>query len=36
MSQLTKILSDYWAKIQGSLFPWLEEEEENTKEKGTS
>jgi len=26
MSQLTKILSDYWAKIQGSLFPWLEEE----------
>jgi Transposase DDE domain/Transposase domain (DUF772) len=26
MSQLTKILSDYWTKIQGSLFPWLEEE----------
>jgi hypothetical protein len=26
MSQLTKILSDYWAKIQGSLFPWLDEE----------
>jgi IS5 family transposase len=26
MSQLTKILSQYWAKIQGSLFPWLEEE----------
>ncbi len=26
MSQLTKTLSHYWAKIQGSLFPWLEEE----------
>lgn len=26
MSQLTKNLSQYWNKIQGSLFPWLEEE----------
>lgn len=26
MSQLTKTLSHYWDKIQGSLFPWLEEE----------
>jgi hypothetical protein len=26
MSQLTKTLSQYWANIQGSLFPWLEEE----------
>jgi hypothetical protein len=26
MSQLTKTLSQYWTKIQGSFFPWLEEE----------
>ena len=26
MSQLTTILSQYWSKIQGTLFPWLEEE----------
>jgi len=26
MSQLTKTLSHYWSKIQGTLFPWLEEE----------
>jgi hypothetical protein len=26
MSQLTKTLSHYWAKIQRSLFPCLEEE----------
>jgi Transposase DDE domain/Transposase domain (DUF772) len=26
MSQLTETLSHYWSKIQGSLFPWLEEE----------
>lgn len=26
MSQLTKTLSQYWTKIQCSLFPWLEEE----------
>jgi hypothetical protein len=26
MSQLTETLSHYWNKIQGSLFPWLEEE----------
>lgn len=26
MSQLTTTLSQYWNKIQGSLFPWLEEE----------
>lgn len=26
MSQLTKALSYYWNKIQGTLFPWLEEE----------
>jgi DDE family transposase/transposase-like protein DUF772 len=26
MSQLAKTLSHYWSKIQGSLFPWLEEE----------
>jgi hypothetical protein len=26
MSQLTSRLSQYWNKIQGSLFPWLEEE----------
>jgi hypothetical protein len=26
MSQLTNILSQYWASIQGSLFPWLREE----------
>lgn len=26
MSQPTKTLSQYWNKIQGSLFPWLEEE----------
>jgi hypothetical protein len=26
MSQLTKTLSHYWNKIQGTLFPWLEEE----------
>lgn len=26
MSQLTKTLSQYWSKIQGSLFPWSEEE----------
>lgn len=26
MSQLTAILSQYWASIQGSLFPWLREE----------
>jgi hypothetical protein len=26
MSRLTRTLSHYWAKIQGSLFPWLEEE----------
>lgn len=26
MSQLTKTLSHYWNKIQGSLFQWLEEE----------
>ena len=26
MSQLTKTLSQYWAKIQSTLFPWLEEE----------
>jgi hypothetical protein len=26
MSQLTKTLSQYWNKIQGTLFPWLEEE----------
>jgi hypothetical protein len=26
MSQLTQRLSQYWNKIQGSLFPWLEEE----------
>lgn len=26
MNQLTKNLSEYWNNIQGSLFPWLEEE----------
>jgi transposase len=26
MSQLTKTLSQYWANIQGTLFPWLQEE----------
>lgn len=26
MSRLTTTLSQYWGKIQGSLFPWLEEE----------
>ena len=26
MSQLTTKLSEYWHRIQGSLFPWLEEE----------
>jgi hypothetical protein len=26
MSQLTKFLSQYWAKIQGSLFSWVKEE----------
>src|SRR5258708_4118744 len=26
MSQLTIRLSQYWSKIQGTLFPWLEEE----------
>lgn len=26
MSQLTKTLSQYWDRIQGSLFPWLAEE----------
>ena len=26
MNQLTKTLSQYWNKIQGTLFPWLEEE----------
>ena len=26
MGQLIIILSQYWNKIQGSLFPWLEEE----------
>ena len=26
MSNLGKILSQYWERIQGSLFPWLEEE----------
>jgi len=26
MSQLTVTLSQYWSKIQGTLFPWLEEE----------
>lgn len=26
MSQLTTTLSQYWNKIQGTLFPWLEEE----------
>jgi hypothetical protein len=26
MSRLTNRLSQYWNKIQGSLFPWLEEE----------
>ncbi len=26
MSRLTAILSHYWDKIQGTLFPWLEEE----------
>ncbi len=26
MSQLTKTLSHYWSRIQGTLFPWLEEE----------
>lgn len=26
MSRLTRTLSDYWTKIQWSLFPWLEEE----------
>ena len=26
MSKLTGTLSQYWAKIQGTLFPWLEEE----------
>ena len=26
MSQLTSTLSQYWASIQGTLFPWLEEE----------
>jgi hypothetical protein len=26
VSQLTKTLSHYWTKIQGTLFPWLEEE----------
>jgi len=26
MSRLTNTLSQYWNKIQGSLFPWLEEE----------
>ena len=26
MSQLTATLSEYWSKIQGTLFSWLEEE----------
>ncbi len=26
MSQLTRTLSQYWSTIQGTLFPWLEEE----------
>jgi hypothetical protein len=26
MSQLTRRLSQYWSKIQHTLFPWLEEE----------
>lgn len=26
MGQLTDTLSKYWEKIQGSLFPWVEEE----------
>ena len=26
MSQLTSTLSQYWASIQGTLFPWLQEE----------
>ena len=26
MSQLTNTLSQYWSTIQGSLFPWLQEE----------
>lgn len=26
MSKLTTTLSQYWTKIQGTLFPWLEEE----------